>query len=180
MKKEKHLMFDIETLGNTNKPVITQIAAVVFSMDGKIHDEFEIKIKIDTCLMAGMNIDESTLFWWSEQDPILYKKVNFLGLRHDIWTALNSLSEFLGEYRMLKAWGNGPNFDFRHLASAYELTGNKIPWKFWNERCVRTMNDVLINNNIKINFEGEPHNAIDDCKHQIKIICKANELIYNK
>ncbi len=65
-------------------------------------------------------------------------------------------------------WGNSARFDCGILQNAYNIVGIPIPWKYGSERCLRTL--VAFNPKVKattLNI-GTAHNAIDDCKFQIK------------
>lgn len=70
----------------------------------------------------------------------------------------------------VEIWGNGVRFDIGLLEGAYDACGFVNPWKFYNERDVRTV--VADAPHIKEStvFEGVPHNPIDDAKHHIKYL----------
>jgi hypothetical protein len=51
-----------------------------------------------------------------------------------------------------------------------------IPWKFWNERDIRTVLALDPDIKNKIEFEGEKHNPLSDCLYQIKY----TSMIWNK
>ena len=53
----------------------------------------------------------------------------------------------------------------------------KLPWKFWAVNDVRTIVDI--NPDIKKNckFDGTPHCAVDDCKHEIKYLVETLKTI---
>lgn len=66
---QDHVMVDIETLGNKVDSVILSLSAVQFDITtGETTNEFEVHINIDSCILQGRNINQSTLLWWLEQD----------------------------------------------------------------------------------------------------------------
>lgn len=78
-----------------------------------------------------------------------------------------------------KYGGNSARFDLGLLENAYDKAMLSIPWKFYQERCVRTL--VSFNPEIKNNLEftGTAHNALADCYHQIKY-CNLTWISLNK
>ena len=58
------------------------------------------------------------------------------------------------------------------LANLFKRHNVNYPTKFWDERCVRTLCDILHINSKKTKFVGIPHRGIDDCKHQITYCMK--------
>lgn len=91
--------------------------------------------------------------------------------------ALDSFDSFLKvEFPIIdnvNVWANSPSFDLILLSNAYKKFNMAIPWKFYNERCVRTISylkpDVKKNTNRQ---KGVAHSAIDDCIYQIEYLCE--------
>jgi hypothetical protein len=170
----KHLMIDLETLGNKPGCVITSIAAVQFDMkSGETGAEFYQKIDLQSCLDLGLFVQASSIQWWFEQPKEaqleLFKDTN------NITKTLFDFKQFIDSIKPseLKVWGNSARFDLGILAKAYYIAKHKeIPWKYTLERDVRTL--ASFNPDIKKNevFVGVKHNPIDDCKHQIKYCSK--------
>lgn len=86
---------------------------------------------------------------------------------------------FLGEYtpedQQVEIWGNGPSFDCAILDNAFQACNIKITWRYSNERCVRTIEDLgrkLLNINPKDTIErvGTNHHALADAEHQAKYV----------
>lgn len=184
---DKHLMLDIETMGNKSGCVITSIAAVPFIMEsGKSFEDalvpFYQKISIQSCLDVGLFIQEDTLKWWFQQSK---------EAQEEMFINTKNLSEVLNNFRVylqnlgikdLQVWGNSNRFDMGIIAAAYYACGYKeIPWKYTLERDVRTL--VSFAPEIKAGeiFEGIRHNPVDDCLYQIKYCSKIwNEINMNK
>lgn len=172
----EHLMVDIETLSNKSYAVIFSIAAVEFDIDtGKSGRKFHASIDIQSSIDKNFQINASTLKWWMKQNDNARKQIyENNDYAYHIEDALSLFEQFCQTINKeegldkVKLWGNSNKFDLGLLEDAFNLIGREIPWNFRNERDVRTL--VSFNPKIKENmiFEGEPHNPIDDCMHQIK------------
>lgn len=186
-----NVMIDIETLGSSPGAAIVTISAVRFNLiTGETKEELYLNIDPKTCVNIGLHIDPSTIVWWLKQAgveidecdaPVDLDEILKLipedaneavmeafspskGVHID--DALNELSGFIKSSD--KVWGNSARFDLGILDMAYRAIASTIPWKFYNERCLRTL--VAFDNNVKrhMDFDGQKHHALDDCKHQIK------------
>jgi len=164
-KELNHIMVDIETMGTSSYSAIVSIAAVEFDINtGATGNTFYINIDLQSCLDAGLKTDEETVQWWSNQSEKAKMMLN--EEKVNLKEALLMFKRFCRND--CKIWGNSARFDLGILENAYQVTGIKQPWQYYNERCVRTL--VGFYPDIKKNtpFVGTPHNAIDDCLHQIK------------
>lgn len=170
-------MIDIETLGVRSGSIITQIAVRGFSLECGVstHQRLNKKIDISDSILNGMSIDQSTVDWWKAQSKEARELV-FSGDKVSLSEALDELSKLVKSEDNVRVWGNGSSFDISLLEEAYRIMNKEIPWKFYRVRDLRTIVDLaeLKGFNKKdIKFEGVPHNAEDDCLHQIKICCSA-------
>ena len=66
----------------------------------------------------------------------------------------------------MPVWGNGATFDNVILSNAYKAAGMEQPWKFWDDRCYRTVKGLLPD--IKIERLGTHHNAVYDAMSQAR------------
>lgn len=153
------VMLDLETLGNAPGCVIVAIGAVSFG-SGVIKDRFYRRVDADSCVRRGLILDVSTVLWWFKQDDAARLELCKPG--KVIEDALLDFSGFLAGTDP-EIWGNGSDFDNQILASAYRACGLPLPWKFWNNRCYRT---------IKSHYAHIPadrkngHNALEDAENQ--------------
>lgn len=161
----KHLMIDIETMGTKSFSSIVSIGAVEFDIDtGETGREFYTKVDLHSCVDTGLHIDPNTVMWWLTQDKEAREGIAGKdGV--ELTTALYSLGKFIKED--VQVWGNSARFDLGILENAYNKLGEDIPWKFWNERDVRTLVSFSPETKENFEFKGVKHNAIDDCKFQI-------------
>lgn len=175
MAKLSNLMIDIETLGTGENSVILAIAAVYFDpKTGKLGDEFYTNVNLQSNLNGRRAVDASTLLWWMRQEEAARDAVFSLNHKAPSLTdAMKMFNEFI-EFESVKVWGNGPTFDITILETAFKLTKQNVPWKFWNVRDVRTaveLGKVLDFDPKKdMPFEGVKHNALDDSKHQARYV----------
>lgn len=163
--KYKHIMLDIETMGNSSYSSIVSIGAVKFDINtGDTGDEFYINIDLQSCIDLGLGISASTVMWWMEQSDEARKGLTS-GNVVSITEALKMFAEFCDED--CEIWGNSARFDCGILGNAYNKAGIPIPWNFRNERCVRTLTSFAPD--IKRNYpdNGVKHNALSDCYFQI-------------
>lgn len=180
-----HVMLDLETFGNKTNPAIIQIAAVAFNLDGTLieNGEFNVLINPSSCVKRGLKVDQDTVTWWLKQDKSVVEKVFAKSIidGSDLEDALGMFSMYLSNLRNksddgeIRVWGNGIYSDNKWLGSAYEACNMNDPIRHWQHSDVRTIVDLGINllgKDIKseTSFDGEKHNAIDDCKHQIKYL----------
>lgn len=179
----RHLMLDIETLGNEAGAVITSIAAVQFDLEtGNIGETFYKSIKIQDSLDNGLFVNGSTILWWLEQSDDA-RRCLIEGQKEAL-----SLSNVLYEFRSfiqglqpadLQVWGNSNRFDMGLLYEAYKANGQAIPWKYTLERDVRTLVSFFPQYKENEPFVGVYHNPVDDCLHQIKYCVKTFRNIQN-
>ena len=171
----KHVMIDIETLGDVSNSVIVSIGAVRFDLEtGETGEEFYRTIDIQSCLDNGLKVTGGTIQWWMRNSKESRKAIIDGG--YDLEVVLDHFVQFLQTGDVL--WSNGLRFDVAILEDAYQAIRSTIPWDFRNERDVRTLvsfapeiKSVVVNT-----WNKTLHNAIEDCKLQIKY-CSA---IYNK
>ena len=167
-------MIDIETMGSESFSSILSIGAVEFDINnGNTGREFYVKIDLQSCINEGLIMSASTVMWWLKQSKEARNELS-TGKLETLQNALLKFSDFFThDYQV---WGNSARFDLGILENAYSKIGSKIPWKFWNERDVRTLVSFAPDVKSEFVFKGVAHNAIDDCKFQIGYCCK----IWNK
>lgn len=164
------VMIDLETMGNSKNASIIAIGAVFFDPNtGELGNEFYREVNLESCHAAGLTSDASTILWWMKQSDEAREKFLSNEAAPELSFVLGEFVAFLG--KNCKPWGNGIGFDLTILESAFESIGQPTPWKFWNERDVRTLVAFdKYNYKNTITFDGVPHYALDDAKHQAKYI----------
>jgi hypothetical protein len=158
-------MLDLETLGTRPGSIIISIGATKFDERGTYGTPFYMRIDMQSCVDAGLLIDVDTIKWWMKQSD--EARAEFQKESFDLTTALENFT-FWADYpgAVIELWGNGANFDNALLKAAYDKVGLTAPWKFWNDRCYRTLKSMYPH--IKMpKREGTHHNALDDAISQV-------------
>ncbi|HCM9590268.1 exonuclease [Enterobacter hormaechei] len=174
-----HLMVDIESMGEKPDAPIVSIGAVFFDpASGQTGPEFYKVISLESAMGWGGVPDASTiLFWLKETSEARSEIVMDHAIPLD--DALLQFKDFIAENAAngkdtVQVWGNGATFDNVLLENSYARTGISCPWKYWNNRDVRTIVElgkaVGYTPRHEIPFEGEPHKAISDARHQVKYV----------
>lgn len=159
------LMLDIETMGTKSYSAILSIGAVEFNIEtGETGKEFYHNVDLQSCIDLGLKIDGDTVMWWMKQSKEAQESL--LKNREPIIEVLKKFADFIGD-KNYEVWGNSASFDCGLLKNAYYKANLEAPWKYYNERCVRTLSSFAPG--IKYNYPKPEiaHNAIEDCKYQI-------------
>lgn len=168
-----HYMIDLETMGTAPGSAIVAIGAVAFDAE-KIHDTFYQTVSLESSVAWGLTVDASTVMWWMQQsdaaraeicDPMCYNLKHTLQIMRT-WTRMEG-KDISG------VWGNGATFDNVLIRVAMEKTGVTPPWKFWQDKCYRTVKGA--HPEIDIVKEGTAHKAIDDALSQAKHLMVINK-----
>jgi exodeoxyribonuclease VIII len=169
-----NLMIDLETLGTDPSAPIIAIGAVFFDpKTGKLGAEFSATIDFESACERRTPSD-STIKWWLVQSSDARAKV-LRGEQHMV-TALRDFTNFVDENikrSNVKPWGNGATFDISMLEDCFKCYDLPTPWKYYNVRDVRTIVDLGKMKGFDrddIEFEGTPHVALDDAKHQARYV----------
>ena len=171
-----HLMIDLETMGtNTNAPIVV-IGAVFFDpQTGEIGPVFYIVISLTDAMNTGAVPDGGAIEWWLKQSS--EARAAILTDQVKLKDALSRFREFINEYsdeKFVQVWGNGATFDNAILRTSYERLDIPCPWRYHNDRDVRTIVElgktIDFDARTVIPFEGVRHNALDDARHQAKYV----------
>ncbi|MBJ6543393.1 3'-5' exoribonuclease [Enterobacter hormaechei] len=174
-----HLMVDIESMGKKPGAPIVSIGAVFFDpASGQTGPEFYKVISLESAMEWGGVPDASTILFWMKATPEARSEI-IMDHAIPLDDALLQFKDFIAENAAngkdtVQVWGNGATFDNVLLEDSYARTGISCPWKYWNNRDVRTIVElgkaVGYTPRHEIPFEGEPHKAISDARHQVKYV----------
>jgi hypothetical protein len=165
------VMLDLETLGNKPGSVIVAIGAVKFGA-GQIIDTFYERVDAQSCVSVGLTMDVSTILWWMAQDDAARKELTQPG--KPLSDVLIAFSVWLDDADA-EIWGNGANFDNVLLRDAYDRTHTPCPWKWYNDRCFRTVRKLRPD--LGVERSGTYHNALDDARTQAIHLMKVMDAI---
>ncbi len=162
MSAKLDLMLDLETMGNGSRAAIRAIGAVFFDKTGLEEPAFYVKVDLQSCVDAGLEMDVDTVLWWLGQSEDARAEMR-AGGGMSLAEALMEFRRFIGG-REVRVWGNGASFDNAIMASAHRAVRLPLPWKFWNDRCYRTMK--ALRPEVKLSRDGTHHNALSDARSQ--------------
>ncbi len=166
-----HLMIDLETLGTDPTAPIVAIGAVFFDpQTGELGAEFSATISFESAC-ERRTPSASTIQWWLKQSDDARAKV--VRGKQGMFEALDGLHRFIRDNTNVKPWGNGATFDISMLEDCFKCYDMTVPWKFWNIRDVRTvveLGEMKGFSKDDVPFEGTPHVALDDAKHQARYV----------
>lgn len=186
MSQITDLVIDLETLGLRKNAAIATIGAVLVR-DTQVVDHLYLQVNIQTALDAGGTVDASTISWWLQQSDAARTELHIgsnpksTPCRTHLRQALNELDDWINTHANIEsvhAWGNGAGFDLSILAEAYAAQHMAPPWRFWNERDLRTLLDLQPGARAVVGeFQGVKHHALHDALHEARLLIAARQLI---
>ncbi len=173
-----NVMLDLETWGKSPGCAIRSIGAVEFDpISGEVGAEFYANVDDESCKVVGLVKDPDTVKWWDDQpqqarDALKEKK-------QDIVTISHNFTAWFRGVRGMFVWSQGANFDEPIMSAVFRATGMKTPWRFYNARDTRTVYDVARFDPRSVRRTGTHHNALDDARHQVRLVQLAYAKLYN-
>lgn len=173
----RDLMIDIETMGTDTDAAIISIGAVRFDLEtGDVGAFAHEPVNLHTSVDVGMKIDPGTVLWWLRQSREAQDSWNVDSPKSLVsgLSVLSTLAKMEGG--VYQVWANAPTFDCAILRTAFTKTGITVPWKYYSERCVRTLIGLASEvgfDKQSVKRQGTAHSALDDCYHQIELCCRA-------
>ena len=180
---------DLETFGKGADAMIVSIGLISYDLrEGRSINGQEWFIDPETALAGGATMDPSTVLWWMGQDdrarePLVNVLKNHALPEYAVLQHVTNYMNALPSETIL--WGMGPSFDCAKLTAAFNRNGQKQPWKYSAENCVRTVRRIASNNPDCPQWdtfirEGVYHNAIDDALHQARYVAAVNQWFYQR
>lgn len=176
-KPRLDIMIDMETVSLAENAGILSLAMLPFSRGKETLgiEPFSRTVDLASCFMAGMCMTGSQE-WWMKQEPkavsaiVNAEKQSISHVMNDAHTYLSALAE---TYELIM-WSRGTDFDFPKLEWCFRKFVEKdSPYCYWNKRDVRTIIHEMRIDETQFEFEGIKHNALDDCRHQVKLVREA-------
>jgi exodeoxyribonuclease VIII len=178
----KHIMLDLETMSTASNAAIVAIGAVEFEpATGELGRTFYRNVSLMSCQNAGLDVEAGTVMWWLSRSEEARKALieDALPLRE----ALKQFNGFLylvdqeaarsGKAVDIAIWGKGSDFDNVILANAHKALRYPLPWKYKNNRDVRTILALVPDACDGVESEGTKHNALDDAIYQARCVSRA-------
>lgn len=167
-----HVMIDFETLDTAISATVLSVGIVKFDPNGEgILDEYYAKISIDDQAELGRTISDSTIEWWSKQDPEVMAEAFSDEGRIPFKQAIDEMHKFM--WGSTYFWSHGATFDLMLLQDIYDKLGKGYPWQYYNMRDTRTLFSLCDVTMDKANL----HNPLDDAKRQAKAVQDALKIL---
>ncbi len=105
--------------------------------------------------------------WWigqSEEAKTVFTDPNAVTIDKALLTFTQWILKDVHDIKNVRMWGNGAGFDNVILSTAYQLCAMMQPWRFYNDRCYRTVKSLYP----AVSFRriGVHHNALADAESQ--------------
>lgn len=182
MPNKTHVMVDLETLNNNSTAPIVSLGACMFWHEGKpriaagekvegIYMVCDYKWYDLPAFKSLFPMSMDTVFWWLRQDKKAQQALTEAETTYELPQVLDAFARWLydvsgGKPDRVCLWGNGASFDNVVLANAYKTLGIEPPWKFWNDRCHRTIKNLYPNVQAPLLSAEDKHNAFNDAVNQ--------------
>lgn len=165
-------MLDLETFSVESDGAIIEIGCIAFNSKFEMVDSFHVHIDPVSAMMEGGTVDNDTVAWWKSQG------YDFSASRANIKDALREFRQF---YKKMfddtsPIWANSPAFDCVMLRNALTRSGFSAPWRYSNERDLRTMKKV-VGSGLVFSTDEPKHNALNDCIDQLIQLKEINEFM---
>lgn len=174
-----NIMVDLETASTKENAAILSWAMVPFFTDGTEFtdmEDFYRVVSLTSCFFAGMDVDKDTQDWWMKQEPkakspfLHAEDENIHGVAMEAYTWLSNLAEKYDLYM----WARGLDFDIPKMEWCFrKFVERPLPYKYSHKMDVRTVLKFMQIDQSQFEMQGVKHNALDDCKHDIRMIQEA-------
>lgn len=130
------IVIDLETLDTKSTAAIIAIGAVRFDpwQPNPVFTTFQSLVSVDSAIRVG-SVSGSTLAFWMQQSE--QTRAQFKGER-DLRDVLLDLAAWFPS-EGCQVYGYGADFDCVILTHAYRQFDLPVPWKYQNQRCLRTL-----------------------------------------
>lgn len=165
----RDVMIDLETMGTRPGSAVVALGACFFDRaTAQIGETFDRVISLKSNAEHGLTIDPDTVMWWMRQSE---EARSILQAGEELSAVLCAFTAWLFEQGTgpVRPWGNAASFDCGLLACAYRAIGQSVPWKFWDERCYRTLKEE--NKDVPFVRSGTAHHALSDAISQARHAC---------
>lgn len=163
-------MLDLESFGNGKNACVVQIGACYFDrVSGEIGKTFKVNVDARSSVESGADMDADTVYWWLSQSREAIDSVTS-DPKLTIVDSFNQLNAFL--INAESVWSHA-TFDFVIVQETFKRLGIKPTFSFRTARDIRTLVNLANITVSKTPREGLHHDALEDCKHQVKYCVEA-------
>jgi hypothetical protein len=164
-----HYMIDIETLSTDTNAHVLAIAMVKFTEKEVIKHQVlypDPEIQHNT----GRKIDFDTIKFWLKSPDLLKEIMEKPTKSLSFCSAHLRWFIDLTNYEQNIVWAKSPSFDLMIMRSLF--SSPMLPWKFSNERDVRTAYDKLTEKGIELTKPERAHDPLSDALAQVANVQK--------
>ena len=166
------VVIDLETRDTLLCSKVVSIGAVKLDFHRPfntcIHSNFYIEL--DWFKQTNRSRSKSTdEFWESKSQAVKAALDGKCSLFQGLW----ELDRYISKGDVV--WGNGSVFDIGILTHCYEQLNKNPPWHFRDVNDYRTIKRKYrekFSDLPYLDFEGTPHNALDDARHEARLLHK--------
>lgn len=158
-------VFDLETLDTAPTAVVLSIGVAWGTSDST-----QWNLPILPQIIKGRTISENTADWWKGQSQEVQEAASEF-ISCDVEGVLEGFCKLLPkDKKSFTVWGNSPSFDMVILSSLLKQFGFEIPWRYSQERDLRTLSEIV---GTPYEFHGETqHVARFDARSELDFILK--------
>jgi exodeoxyribonuclease VIII len=172
------IMCDLETMSRGPDSALVGIGLVEFDFgQGLVGREFFRAVNLADACKHGGKMDPATVAWWLSQPKEAQNAIMFS--TYPLRDALELVTQFVascGKRDEVRMWAKGPSFDLAILSHSFRSLGMEQPWRFWNDRCVRTVS-AIYGFVMPDEMNGTKHNALDDAHTQVAHLLKIRSTV---
>lgn len=164
----KRVMMDIETFGLSEDTIIATVAIVDIDT---LETLYYSALNIEDQEQRERKMNASTVLWWLEQPRDA--RIELLTKAKEGRSVLNAVeAQRIGAIlnNAEEVWANGPDFDCRLIAHFIRTYDPMYFFKFWKQRCFRTMKARYPRVVERVPLEHGAHNAEIDARNQAKVL----------
>lgn len=183
------LMMDIETMGTKPTAPILSIGACLFNPHVMNTYEylsdyaFVVTVDLEDAVKFSSGVEAGTVKWWLAQSDAAIKRLvegELLNLKDALtrlWAFALDRTRGPAHLRQLpvpeRIWAKSPDFDCKIVEHACSQTGVAYPFRYFNQRCVRTATDLAFpdgEHSRPVFKAGVHHDARDDAINQALMV----------
>lgn len=165
-----HVMLDIETWGKRAGCALRSVGAVMFDpRSDHLGPTFYANVLEREQQEYGLHMDAETERWWSEQSQ--EAQAPLLVEQRPLSHVIADFNEWYHARHPEAIWSHGAAFDLPIYEAAAHACGRQAPWGYRDARDTRTLFELVGGlRHDAIPFEGTKHHALDDARHQARLV----------
>lgn len=173
-----HISIDLETLDTKPSALVLSCGLVAFDPEaGYIVDRRYVRFSqhaLDAQMSIKRTMSPATVRWWAAQSDDARRVLTDDDL--NVYHLLPGLECIRGLFQLHApslegVWGNGSDFDNAILGSLFQDAGDRQPWSYGRNRCLRTLKNLSLPKTfIKPERVGTHHHALDDAEYQANYV----------